>query len=158
MKEIALLGTTCTVFADVLSSLLEHGFTVDAMVDEPSKVMLDRTDLTIQHLPVGEHDRVRDMLEGYHDVVLTYNDDLSDSYTNDMTLRYFVDTLTAARQAGVARAVIVGSPDSEAFFVTELRRLSDIDWVFVSTENDYPARVASEITDPHFHREVYGEF
>ena len=33
MKEIALLGTTCQVFADVLSALLEKELTVSAMVD-----------------------------------------------------------------------------------------------------------------------------
>ena len=100
MKEIALLGTTCQVFADVLSSLLEKDMTVCAMVDTPSKVMLDNSRLTVQHLPVEDHDRVKEDLEGYHDAVLTYNDDLTDEYTNSRTLNYFVDTLTAARQAG----------------------------------------------------------
>jgi len=157
MKEIALLGTTCQVFADVLSALLEKELTVSAMVDYPTKVMLDETRLTVKHLPIEEHDRVKEDLEGYHDVVLTYNDDLSDAYTNDLTLKYFVDTLTAAREAGVARVIIVGSPDSEAFFVTELKRIDDIDWVFISTENDYPRRVAGEIIAPRFHKEVYTE-
>ena len=81
MKEIALLGTTCQVFADVLSSLLEKDMTVCAMVDTPSKVMLDNSRLTVQHLPVEDHDRVKEDLEGYHDAVLTYNDDLTDEYT-----------------------------------------------------------------------------
>ena len=157
MKEIALLGTTCQVFADVLSSLLEKDMTVCAMVDTPSKVMLDNSRLTVQHLPVEDHDRVKEDLEGYHDAVLTYNDDLTDAYTNSRTLNYFVDTLTAARQAGVARLIVVGSPVSEAFFVTELKRIDDIDWVFISTEGDFPHRVAREIIEPRFHKEVYVE-
>ena len=157
MKEIALLGTTGHVFADTLGALLAKGLTVNAMVDYPERVMLEDTRLTIMHLPVEEHDRVVEMLQGYHDAVLTYSDDLTDPYTNDLTLKYFVDTVTAARQAGVARIIVVGSPQSEAFFVTELRRLDDIDWVFVSTENDYPDRVADEVVHPSFHSEVFTE-
>lgn len=157
MKEIALLGTTNRVFGDVLGALLARGLSVGAMVDFPTKVMVEDSRLTVVHLPVDQHDRVREALEGYHDAVLVYNDDLQDAYTNDMTLRYFVDTVHAAREAGVARVIVVGSPDSQAFFVSDLRRLDDIDWVFISTEGDYPDRVADELTAPRFHREVYSE-
>lgn len=157
MKEIALLGTTNHVFGDVLSALLQSGLSVNAMVDFPEKVMLEDTRLTITHLPVTDHARTVESLQGYHDAVLTYNDDLQDPYTNELTLKYFVDTVHAAREAGVARIIVVGSPESEAFFVSDLRRLDDIDWVFISTEGDYPSRTVSEVTDPHFHREVYTE-
>ena len=157
MKEIALLGTTGHVFGDVLGTLLARGLSVNAMVDFPEKVMVEDTCLTITHLPVEDHDRVKEALEGYHDIVLAYNDDLSDAYTNDLTLKYFIDTVHAAREAGVARVIVVGSPMSTAYFVTDLRRLDDIDWVFVSTENDYPDRVADEIIKPTFQREEYKE-
>ncbi len=157
MKEIALLGTVNHVFGDVTGALLARGESVNAMVDYPEKVMLEDTRLTVTHLPVEEHARVVEMLEGYHDVVLTYNDDLTDSYTNDLTLKYFVDTVHAAREAEVARIIVVGSPDSQAFFVSDLRRLDDIDWVFISTEGSYPERVADEIENPRFHKEIYSE-
>ena len=39
MKEIALLGTTNHVFGDVLGSLLAKGLSVNALVDNPEKVM-----------------------------------------------------------------------------------------------------------------------
>ena len=157
MKEIALLGTTGHVFGDVLGSLLARGLSVNAMVDFPEKVMIEDSRLTVTHLPVEMHDRVREALEGYHDIVLTYNDDLEDAYSNDLTLKYFVDTVHAAREAGVARVIVVGAPQSTAFFVTDLRRLDDIDWVFISTENDYPGRVADELIQPRFHCEEYKE-
>lgn len=157
MKEIALIGTTNHVFGDVLGALLARGASVNAMVDYPEKVMLEDSRLTVTHLPVEEHDRVVEALEGYHDAVLTYNDDLSDPYTNDLTLKYFVDTVHAAREAGVARIIVVGSPDSQAFFVSDLRRLDDIDWVFISTEGDYPDRTVEEVVNPRFHSEVYTE-
>lgn len=157
MKEIALLGTTNRVFGDVLGALLAQGLSVNAMVDYPEKVMLDDTRLTVSHLPVEDHARVVEMLEGYHDAVLTYNDDLTDAYTNDLTLKYFVDTVHAAREAGVSRIIVVGGRDSQAFFVSDLRRLDDIDWVFISTEGDYRRRAAEEVSAPRFHREVYTE-
>lgn len=100
MKEIALLGTTNHVFGDVLGALLAKGLTVNALVDYPEKVMLDDVRLTVQHLPVEESERVQEMLEGYHDVVLTYNDDLQDAYTNELTHKYFTDTVNAARRRG----------------------------------------------------------
>ena len=157
MKEIALLGTNNHVFGDVLGSLLARGLSVNAMVDYPEKVMIEDTRLTVTHLPVTQHERVVEALEGYHDVVLTYNDDLKDAYTNELTLKYFVDTVHAAREAGVARVIVVGSPDSEAFFVSDLRRLDDIDWVFISTEGDFARRTADEVIEPRNHREVYSE-
>ncbi|MDE5628909.1 MAG: NAD(P)H-binding protein [Muribaculaceae bacterium] len=155
MKEIALLGTTDHVFAKVLGKLLENGMSVKALVDFPEKVMLNNSALTVEHLPLGQHERVVEALQGYHDVILTYNDDLRDVYTNELTLKYFVDTVHAAREAGVARIIVVGSPDSEAFFVSDLRRLDDIDWVFISTEGDFSTRAAQETAAPHYHKEVY---
>ncbi len=157
MKEIALTGTVNHVFGDVLGALLAEGLAVNAMVDFPEKVMLEDDRLTLTHLPLAQHESVVEAFAGYHDAVLTYNDDLQDHYTNDLTLKYFVDTVHAAREAGVARIIVVGSPDSEAFFVSDLRRLDDIDWVFVSTEGDYAGRVAREIVEPKYHREVFSE-
>ena len=157
MKEIALLSTTGHVFGDILGALLARGLSVNAMVDFPEKVMVEDSRLTVTHLPVQDHDRVREALEGYHDIVLAYNDDLEDAYTNDLTLKYFIDTVHAAREAGVARVIVVGAPQSTAYFVTDLRRLDDIDWGFISTENAYPERVADELISPRFHREEYSE-
>ena len=144
MKEIALLGTTNRVFGDVLGRLLAKGLDVSVMVDFPEKVMLESSRLTVSHLPLGQHEKVVELLSGFHDAVLSYNDDLQDAYTNDLTLKYFVDTVHAAREAGVARIIVVGAADSQAFFVSDLRRLDDIDWVFVSTEGDYPDCVAGK--------------
>ncbi len=157
MKEIALVGTNCKVFADVLGELLATGLSVNALVDYPEKLMVAGDRLTVNHFDPANHQELIDRFSGYHDVVLTYNDNLEDTYTNDMTLKYFVDTVHAAREAGVARVIVVGSPDSQAFFVTDLRRLDDIDWVYISTEGPFAKRVASEIVNPAYHREVFVE-
>lgn len=157
MKEIALLGTNNHVMADVAGALLSRGVAVNAMVDFPERVMLNDTNLTVMRLDLANHQSVEDALGCYAVAVLTYNDDLHDAYTNDLTLKYFADTVHAARQAGVSRIIVVGSPDSEAFFVTDLRRLNDIDWVFISTEGDYADRTAEEVLNPKFHKEVFTE-
>ena len=156
-KEVALVGTNCKVFADILGAMLADGMSVSAMVDFPERVMIEDSRLTVGHFDFDNYDRMKESFEGYHDVVLTYNDDLEDQYTNDLTLRSFSKTVAAAREAGVARIVVVGSPDSEAFFVTDLRRMDGIDWVFVSTEGDFAGRVAEEVAEPSYHREVFVE-
>ncbi len=157
MKEIALIGTNCRVFSDVLSVSLDRDIAVNAMVDYPEHVMLDDVLLTVSRMDFYNREAMREAFEGYHDAILTYDDDLKNAEHNDLTLKTFADTVTAAREAGVARVIVVGSPDSEAFFVTLLRRLDDIDWVFISTENDYPDRAVNELIEPSFHREVYAE-
>lgn len=157
MKEIAVTGTNNKVFADVLGVLLARDLVVNAMVDYPEHVMLEDSQLTVSRMNFYDKDAMREAFEGYHDAILTYDDNLEDIQHNDVTLKTFADTVTAAREAGVARVIVVGSPDSEAFFVTLLRRLEDIDWVFISTEGDYPDRTADELIEPSFHREVYAE-
>ena len=107
MKEIALFGPTGHVHGDVLGALLARGLSVNTMVDFPERVMVQDSRLTIMHRPLNDHERVKEALEGYHDVVLTYNDNLSDSDTNDLALKYFIDTVHAAREAGVARIIVV---------------------------------------------------
>lgn len=157
MKEIAVTGNVNHVQADIMGKLLAAGLSVAAYVDYPEKVMIDDSRLTIEGVDFHKVDSVEKALSGYSDAVLTYNDDLENPYTNDLTLKTFVDTVFAARKAGVGRIIVVGSPESEAFFVTELRRLDDIDWVFISTEGDYPDRVTAEIVTPTLHKEVFKE-
>ncbi len=157
MKEIALVGTNNRVFADVLSVLLARDLAVNAMVDYPEHVMVEDSQLTVTKMDYYNEDAIRQSFEGYHDVVLTYDDNLQDAAHNEIALKSFASTLTAARRAGVARVIVVAGQDSEAFFVSLLKRIDDIDWVFISTEGDYPDRTADEVIEPNFHREVYQE-
>lgn len=157
MKEVALVGTVSRVFGDVLTLLLERDLIVTAMVDLPEKVMLNDDQLTVEHIDVLSEAACEEAFQGYHNVILAYDDNLGNAQHNELTLKSFVPTLTGARRAGVNRVIVVGSPDSQAFFVTELRRIDDIDWVFISTEGDFATRAANEVIEPSFHREVYAE-
>lgn len=137
MKEVALVGTACRVFSDVLTLLLERDIAVVAFVDNPEKVMLNDEQLTVSHLYPADEKAVEEALQGFHDVVLVYDDNLMNVDHNTLTLKSFVPTLTGARKSGVNRVIVVAGADSEAFFVTELKRIDDVDWVFISTEGDY---------------------
>lgn len=157
MKEIALTGLSGHVFADVLSALLKRGLAVNAFVNNPERLMLNNADLVISRLDVDNQDALGTMFEGYHDVVLTFEDNLQDHDANSFVLDNYVKLVNAARNARVERLVVVGAPESEAFFMGDLHRHTDIDWVFISTEGDYATRAADEVVSPRFHREEYSE-
>lgn len=155
MKEIALIGSIDRIYGDVLGQLLKHEISVNAMVDQPEKLMLDNSLLTVSHLDVTDTKAVKEALEAYDTGVLVYNDDLRNVATNELTLKTFSHTVTAAREAGVKRVIVVGSENSEAFFVTDLRRIDDIDWLFISNVGPYAKRVRKEIEKPTRHSTVY---
>ncbi len=157
MKEIALVGTNNKVFADVLSVLMARDVAVNAMVDFPEHVMVEDESLTVSRMDFYDEEAMREAFASYGSLVLTYDDNLLDVAHNNLALKTFADTLTAARKAGVGRVIVVAGQDSEAYFVSLLNRIDDIDWVFVSTEGDFPNRAADELIEPSFHREVYKE-
>ena len=146
MKEIALLGSNGPVFATVLSALLKAGHEVCAYTTEPTKVMLDTTNVTIEELKTATKEETREELEGYATVVAAYETNFQDVANNDFILRTYSNTVNAAIEAGVKRLIVVGNPDSEAFFRGELRRHAGlIDANFISTAGDYAAKVVDEI-------------
>lgn len=155
MKEVALTGMTCQVFADVLSALLRRDIAVNALVTDPEKVMLDDTRLTVSLLDTGNKNALRESFEGYHDVIMTFSDDQTDAAANNFALHSYNEMVSAARQAGVGRLIVVGSPEATAYFMGDLRRQDDLDWVFISTEGDFADRAAEEVMHPHFHKEEY---
>lgn len=155
MKEVALTGSNCHIFADVLSALLHRGINVNAFVTYPERLMLEDINLTVSRLDVADSDELRRGFEGYHDVIMTFNDDQTDVDSNDFTLHYYNELVNAARDAGVRRLIVVGSPESAAFFMGDLRRRNDMDWVFISTEGDYADRAAREVVAPQYHKEEY---
>lgn len=157
MKEVALLGMESHVFADVLSELLHRNISVNAFVPNPERLMIDNVDLTVSLLDVEKPSALSESLEGYHDAIIAFSDNQTDVKANDFALKYYLPMLKAAREAGVNRVIVVGSPESAAYFTADLRRQDDIDWVFISTEGAFAARVADESVAPRHHHEVYAE-
>lgn len=157
MYEVALLGRNSQILSDVLSALLHRNIAVNAMVDYPEHLMMNDVDLTVSHLDTGDKEALKNSLEGYREVILAFSDDQTDIEANDFALRYYAEMVTAAREAGVKRLIVVGSPNATAYFMGDLRRQDGLDWVFISTEGDFADRTAREITNPHFHCEEYTE-
>ncbi len=157
MYEVALLGRNSQILSDVLSALLHRNIAVNAMVDYPEHLMMNDVDLTVSHLDTGDKEALKKSLEGYREVILAFSDDQTDIEANDFALRYYAEMVTAAREAGVKRLIVVGSPNATAYFMGDLRRQDGLDWVFISTEGDFADRTAREIKNPHFHCEEYTE-
>ncbi|MCM1032947.1 MAG: NAD(P)H-binding protein [Odoribacter sp.] len=155
MKEVALIGMDCQIFSDVLSAFLHRNIAVNAIVPNPEHVMIDDVDLTVSPLREGNVDSLVASLEGYHDAVMVFSDDQTDVEANNFALRNYSDMVSAARRAGVSRLIVVGSPEATAYFMGDLRRQNELDWVFISTEGDYADRTVNEVVLPHFHREEY---
>ncbi|MDE7467827.1 MAG: NAD(P)H-binding protein [Muribaculaceae bacterium] len=155
MKEIALAGINGHVLSDVLSGLLHRGAAVNAIVTNPEHLMIENTALTISHLNTQTKETLTEGFEGYNTVILAFGDDQTDKEANDFTLKYYNELVNAVREAGASRLIVVGGYNSEAFFVTDLRRRDDIDWVYISTEGDYSTRAAEEALQPSRHHEVY---
>lgn len=153
MKEIALLGANGPVMSHVLSHLLENGLSVNALTLFPEKVMIDNTQLTVSRFDVTSKEATTEALEGYNTVIIANETDLQNDELDNIILKYFAQTVNAARDAGVSRLIVVGAKESSGFYLNDLHRHDDIDWVFINTEGDYAARAAQEALQPRFHRE-----
>ena len=141
MKEIALLGVNGPVLADTLTALLEHGSDVDVFTTGPERVMLDTTNVTVNHLDTSSKEETRRQLTGFDTVIIANENDLQNADLNDYILRTYSATVNAAIDAGVKRLIVVGGKDSEAFYCGELRRHKGLDYAFTTTEGDYAAAV-----------------
>lgn len=155
MNEVALIGMESRVLADVLSALLHRNIAVNAIVTQPERMMINNVDLTVSHLKPGNPDMLADNLEGYHDAVIAFSDDLTDEAADNFALHHFGEMLTAVKSAGVSRLAVVGSPQSKAFFLGALERTEGFDWVFISTEGNFAERAVDEVLQPRHHSEEF---
>ena len=155
MKEIAVTGLNGHVLSEVLSYLLHKGVTVNAYVNNPERLMDTSTQLTASLLDVYDKDRLRSLFTGYDTVIMTVDDDQSNHDENSFVLENYGRMVHAAREAGVKRLVIVGSPQAEAFFIGDLKRQDEVDWTFVSTEGDFAKHATDEALTPTTHKAVY---
>ena len=155
MKEIALAGINGHIFSDILSALLHRQVAVNAMVTNPEHLMVENTALTVTRLNTETKETLTEGFEGYNTVILAFGDNQLDKQANDFALKYYAELVNAVREAGATRLIVVGGYNAEAFFLGDLRRHNDIDWVYISTEGDYANRAADEALTPRFHREEY---
>lgn len=155
MKEIALIGFGGPVFANTLSKLLEEGQTVQVLTTHPTHVMLNNTALTVSHLDLDNRLHLIDSLQNYDNLIIALETDLTDAQLNNLILKHYNGLITAAIEAGVNRLIVVGGKESQAFYTTDLKRLDNIDWVFISTEGDYRLHAYQQTVRPTVHHAVY---
>ena len=151
MKEIALVGTNNKVFADVLSVLMARDVAVNAMVDFPEHVMVEDESLTVSRMDFYDEEAMREAFASYGSLVLTYDDNLLDVAHNNLALRTFADTLTAARKAGVGRVIVVAGQDSEAYFVSLLNRID------ISEINRIKKNICAHLNVADQYKDIYNE-
>lgn len=143
MKEIALIGTNSSVLADVLTGMLENGVKVNAYLDYPEKMMVKNPLLSVGRFDVMNPEEA---FKNHSVVVLTFNDDLTDAATNDFALKAYTPMLKAAEAAGVKKVIVVGSPDSSAYFSNDLKRIDKLDGSFISTRGNFAKEVVTAVT------------
>ena len=107
MKEIALAGTTGTIYNTVLSALLHDNRAVEVLVTNPEKVMLDTTNVNVARFRTATKEEIKDELTGYDTVVVAYNIDYTNAANNDFILHTYSRTVNGAIEAEVKRLIIV---------------------------------------------------
>lgn len=145
MKEIALIGANGKIMSSVLTGLLEQDWSVNALTLYPEHVMIDNTRLTVSRFDVASEQNARKSLEGYDTVVIANETDLENADLDNLILKYFDSTLKAVREAGVKKLVVVGAKESNAFYLSKLKNLEDVDWKYYDTEGDYVGRVVETL-------------
>ncbi len=154
-KEIALIGFGGNVFANTLSKLLKKGLSVNVLVPNPEHVMLEDSNLTVSHLDLYDKKALTDSLEGYNTVIIAFETDLTDHDMNDLVLQHYNEIVNAVIAASVVRLIVVGGKYSEEFYTLDLRRREHLDWVFISTEGNYPKYAYKQAVGPTVHAAIY---
>ncbi len=157
-NKVALIGASGFVGSAILRELLDRGYQVEALVNNPEKIKIDNPALTVKKVDVADEKALAADLRGYESVISAYNPGWANPNIYEDTLTNYPKILEAAKQAGVKRLLIVGGagtlfvkpgvrlidtgtlPDAWVpgvkslgeFYLNTLMKENDIDWVFFS--------------------------
>ena len=155
-KEVLLIGATGFVGSAILNELLSRGHKVTAVVRDPAK--LEGKQVTAVKEDVANVDAIADLARGKDAVISAYNPGWANPDIAALITENYPKILSAAKQSGVGRLLIVGGAgtlfcapglrvvDSGAipeaimggvrplgnFYLNTLMNEIDIDWVFFS--------------------------
>ncbi len=157
-KKVALIGASGFVGSAILKELLDRGYQVEALVNNPERVKVDTPALTVKKVDVADEKALENDLRGYESVISAYNPGWANPNIYEETLTNYPKILEAAKRAGVKRLLIVGGAGTlfvkpgvrlidtgtlpEAwvpgvkslgeFYLNTLMNENDIDWIFFS--------------------------
>ncbi len=157
-NKVALIGASGFVGSAILRELLDRGYEVEALVNNPEKITIENPALTVKKVDVSDEKTLTEDLRGFDSVISAYNPGWANPNIYEETLTNYPKILDAAKQAGVKRILIVGGAGTlfvrpgvrlidtgtlpEAwvpgvkslgeFYLNTLMNENDIDWIFFS--------------------------
>lgn len=157
-KKVALIGASGFVGSAILNELLNRGYQVEALVRQPEKITVSNAALTVTKVDVADQQSLEAIIKGYDNVISAYNPGWANPNLYEDTLANYPKILSAAKNAGVKRLLIVGGAGTlfvkpgvrlidtgtlpaewvpgvksmGEFYLNTLMAENDIDWVFFS--------------------------
>ncbi len=165
MKNVVLIGATGFVGSAILSELLNRGHKVTAVVRNASKLP-KHDNLTAVEEDVANVDAIASIASGKDAVISAYNPGWTNPDIKRLIEENYSKIVEAAKKSGVERLLIVGGAgtlfvkpglrvvDSGAipaeiidgvrplgdFYLNQLTKENDIDWVFFSPAGEFDAQ------------------
>ncbi|MBO1364039.1 NAD(P)-dependent oxidoreductase [Prevotella sp. A2931] len=157
MKNVVLIGATGFVGSAILNELLERGHKVTAVVRNASKLP-KHDNLTAKEEDVANVDAIAKIAEGKDAVISAYNPGWTNPDIKRLTEVNYPKIVEAVKKSGTPRLLIVGGAGSlfvkpglrlmdtgalpaeiidgvrslASFYLDDLTKENDIDWVFFS--------------------------
>lgn len=158
MKNVVLIGASGFVGSAILNEALNRGHKVTAVVLNPEKITVKNDNLTLLKADATDPDTLAKIAEGKDAIISAYNPGWGNPRQYEETLENYPKIVEGAKRSGVKRLLIVGGAGTlfvkpgvrlvdtgtlpEAwmpgvkslgeFYLNDLMKEKDIDWIFFS--------------------------